>query len=235
MKISSLLSMFGRNKEILAIPNQYRVLQRLINNPRPVVIDGGAHRGETLDYIKKVFPDSNIFCFEPCRDSFGELCVVARNYRNVTVEKLALSDTSGSAFININLYEQTNSLLKTAPEAIHTWGENLLENQGNEKIEITTLDEYCQTNGIKYIDILKLDLQGSEIKALSGSKTMLSEKKIGYITLEIILANTYIEQPSIDEYFTFLCERGYSLIGINNPISKNDRLLQADFLFELTP
>lgn len=217
----------------LKIPDQYFALERLIKDQAPVVIDGGAHRGETLKYIKSLFSESVVYCFEPSLEAFKELSEVSQNYKSVTIENLALSNHCGKSVININSYDQTNSMLKTAPAAELSWGEKLLDNRSQEQITTVILDDYCQANKIELIDILKLDLQGSEILALSGCARMLSEGRIKFIIVEIILVETYVDQPSIQQYFNLLSSKNYRLIGIYNSISKHDRLLQADFLFEL--
>ena len=46
------------------------------------------------------------------------------------------------------------------------------------KISIDTVDNYCQTKSIKFIDILKIDTQGYEEKVLEGAKNTLRKNEI---------------------------------------------------------
>lgn len=50
-----------------------------------------------------------------------------------------------------------------------------------ERIQLTTIDDYCAGNGIERIDLLKIVVEGSEYRALQGANRMLSEGRIGMI------------------------------------------------------
>ena len=52
------------------------------------------------------------------------------------------------------------------------------------KIKTNTLDNFCKENKIKKIDILKMDVEGSELKVLEGSKKILDKTNI--IQVEIL-------------------------------------------------
>ena len=52
------------------------------------------------------------------------------------------------------------------------------------KIKTNTLDNFCKVNKIKKIDILKIDVEGSELKVLEGSKKILDKTNI--IQVEIL-------------------------------------------------
>ncbi len=53
-----------------------------------------------------------------------------------------------------------------------------------EKVEISTIDNYCSKNAINHIHLLKLDIEGHELDALAGAKTMLNNKSIDIVTFE---------------------------------------------------
>jgi len=48
----------------------------------------------------------------------------------------------------------------------------------------TTLDEFCETNKIDFIDLLKIDTEGHEWDVLLGARRMLSERRIQFIQFE---------------------------------------------------
>ena len=56
-----------------------------------------------------------------------------------------------------------------------------IEFNNEEKIQLTTMDDYCSENGIEYVDLLKIVVEGSEYRALQGAERMLSEGRIGLI------------------------------------------------------
>lgn len=53
------------------------------------------------------------------------------------------------------------------------------------KVPVITLDTYCLENGIDYIDILKIDVEGYEPYVIKGCKQLLGNKKIGIIIFEV--------------------------------------------------
>ena len=54
--------------------------KKLIETERPVIIDIGAHTGESVDFFSKIFPNAEIFSVEPDPESYQKLVNnVARN------------------------------------------------------------------------------------------------------------------------------------------------------------
>ena len=53
------------------------------------------------------------------------------------------------------------------------------------KVYTSTLDKFVKKNNIKSIDILKVDIEGSEYEFLKGTKNTLKKSKIKIILIEI--------------------------------------------------
>ena len=53
------------------------------------------------------------------------------------------------------------------------------------KVHTSTLDKFVKKNNIKSIDILKVDIEGSEYEFLMGAKNTLKSSKIKIILIEI--------------------------------------------------
>src|SRR5262245_10700287 len=83
-------------------------LPKLINNERPVVIDVGANKGQTIDLLQRAFARPIIFSFEPNPDLFSQL-VAKYEAHGVVVERLALGNYEG----NIGLHIAENSELSS--------------------------------------------------------------------------------------------------------------------------
>ena len=54
------------------------------------------------------------------------------------------------------------------------------------KVKTSTLDNFVKKNKIKYIDICKVDIEGTELDFLLGSKNILKENKIKILSIEIM-------------------------------------------------
>ena len=54
----------------------------------------------------------------------------------------------------------------------------------SEKVEISTIDNYCSENAINHIHLLKIDIEGHELDALAGARRMFDKKSIDIVTFE---------------------------------------------------
>ena len=99
------------------------------------------------------------------------------------------------------------------------------------KVETTTIDSYCQQYNIESIDILKIDVQGNELKVLQGAKRMLKETRVKLIFTEISIAPNYKEQSEIDEIIKLLRENEYKIFNFFKMKHKEGKLIECDVLF----
>ena len=51
-------------------------------------------------------------------------------------------------------------------------------------VKTNTIDNYCREKAVKFIDILKIDTEGSEIEVLQGAKNMLDKTSI--VLIEVL-------------------------------------------------
>ena len=82
--------------------------------------------------------------------------------------------------------------------------------------EFDTIDEFVKNHNIKAIDILKIDVQGSEYKVLEGVDNIISSGKNKVVYLEILVVNQYEEQKASNHYLNYFEQKKYDLFGIYN-------------------
>jgi len=192
-----------------------------------LIFDVGAHRGETVSRLIKLFPNSKVLCFEPFPDSFQHL--KSFEAENIVLHNFGFSDNSGTEEFFVNHGSATNSLLRSSENAEHTWGNPEVLNQKSKiNCEFTTMDAFISENNISSIDFLKIDVQGAEHKVLAGAIETLSQKIPKLIQLEIILGDTYEGQKSMGYYTNFLEKYGYSITMISDMAFINNKLVQID-------
>jgi hypothetical protein len=81
------------------------------------------------------------------------------------------------------------------------------------------------------INILKLDIQGSELSALKGASDLLAGQLIDIIFTETYFIQQYKEQPLFHEIAAYLHGFEYQLQDLYNPYYGNGKIAWCDSLF----
>ena len=82
------------------------------------------------------------------------------------------------------------------------------------KVYISTLDKFVKKNNIKSIDILKVDIEGSEHLMLQGARQTLKKNKIKTILIEICdKKNIYKKKEK--KVLNFLRKNNFTLLNKN--------------------
>lgn len=150
---------------------------------KPVVLDIGANVGNYSNLVKTLAPDAVIFAFEPHPMTFRSLCESAEKFR-FRAFNLACGDVVGKGmlFDHKNRGEETGtehaSLVKDVIETVHSGESEFWD------VQITTIDEFVRQNGLGRIDLMKIDVEGSEIKVLNGARKSLERSAVDFIHFE---------------------------------------------------
>lgn len=192
------------------------------------IIDGGASIGNTSIRLSNLFPKAKVFSIDPYPPFFNALIQASNRNPNISAHNTALSNYDGNSTLNINMSEGTNSLLNTNKANLKVFGD-LLAKKDQIEVVCTTLDSFTKANSIENIDILKLDLQGYELKALQGATKILQKQKVGVLLCEIIFEDIYEDQTRPYELINFLIkEHSFKLFNFYQKNYHQGRLLQAD-------
>ena len=204
---------------------------QLLSVDEPMIFDVGANIGQTAAIYRKLFPGAVIHCFEPFRPSFERLVHSVGRDTGIEAHLLALSNSSGTAKLQVNRSIDTNSLLPSDEQASQYWGENLLDTEDEVEVETATLDEFCEQHKISCIHVLKLDVQGAEYAVLEGAETILNRQGVDIVYMEMIMAPTYVGQRRLLDYLQLLDSKGYVLFNLYDPADSNGRIIQSDIIF----
>lgn len=152
------------------------VKRKLTGTPRPVLFDVGANVGNYSKLLTETFSDADILAFEPSPETFRTLR--ERCSSSVKTFNRALGDRAEVTLLYTNKNNPTiASMYKRNLQGKHTLDET-------EKIEVDTIDNFCAKNGVAHIDLLKLDVEGNELRCLHGAGRMLRENNIRFIQFE---------------------------------------------------
>lgn len=165
------------------------------------VFDVGAHDGQFSRIMAEVFPRATYHLFEP-RLAFDDglksrAIVNASFYQNRMVEK-AVGRAATTLPFSVQGEDGLGSSLLIGSEP---------EDLKIVDVEVITLDDYVAQNRITAVDFLKMDIQGGELDALRGSRTLLPNVK--FLFLETWLVSSYGQKtPHMFEIFDFLRRYG---------------------------
>jgi FkbM family methyltransferase len=203
----------------------------LVAVPSPIILDVGAHVGETSETYVKKFPTAKIYALEPFGEAFVKLVENLAKYPQVRPFPIGLADRNGEMVLNVNEFDATNSLLATDPRAEKVWGPKVCSTQRKTAARFMTLDQFITEAQIDRIDVLKLDVQGAEYKVLLGATDALARGVIEIIYIEIILLPTYEMQWQLSQYLSFFDNHNMLLFGLYNLNHIRGHLRQLDALF----
>jgi hypothetical protein len=130
-------------------------------------------------------------------------------------------------YVNNNV--DTNSLLESQTMGLSS--DKSVKTINSIEVSVDTIDNYCDKENICYLDILKLDIQGGELMALTGARNLLKEGKIGLIYTEAYFKQQYKAQPLFYDIAQFLLQFDYHLQDIYDPIYGKNSLAWCDAIF----
>jgi hypothetical protein len=145
---------------------------------------------------------------------------------------IAIGPKRTTATIHISARDDSSSLLPIS-SLQNTLFPGTAE-RGTETIQVEPLSARLSEADIVSPALLKLDVQGYELKALEGCADLLS--CFAYVYVECSFFELYVGQALADEVVEFLQDRGFRLRGIYNMTYDGDgKAVQADFFFAAFP
>lgn len=207
----------------------YRIALELCGSPTPVIIDGGAHTGGAVDAFSMLAPSAEFHCFEPDGTLADELRLKFGGRSNVHIVNAALGESPGKAEFNINASRPTNSLLPVA-EGLQPELQELCRTVEQVEVTVTSIDQYLAEMALDRIDVVKLDLQGYDYRALLGARTAIMGVRV--VLVEVLFTGLYEGCHLFPDVLQLMADYGfrlYTLAGIH--YGSNDELLWADAIF----
>jgi FkbM family methyltransferase len=186
-----------------------------------VIFDVGAARGYWTQLALYFFPGARFHLFEPLPHHQEELAKLAAQHRNVSFTLVAAGDHAGEQFINVT------------PDL---YGSSLLSFQRERQpedcvVKIATLDSLLEAGTVQAPQLVKMDVQGFELKALEGGKKLFDSAEV--FILEASLYEFMPETPRLHEVIRYMSDRGYWIYDIGGFLRRpygND-LAQVDIVF----
>ena len=191
--------------------------------PGDIFVDIGANIGWfTLFASRLVGESGRVIAFEPSSQIYPQLqrTVELNHLLNVKLEKIALSDEKGTAILSG--YAEDN------------WGissivldESSLDPSKTERVKTWRFSDYCQEAGLEFIKMVKIDVEGAELKVLEGMDELLQKKAVEQLIIEV-RKEGFGQGKSAEDVIAYLQRYGYSIFKIEmlgiKPLKSNEEL-----------
>jgi FkbM family methyltransferase len=202
---------------------KYSFLEKTISKEIDVLIDIGAHHGDTIAEFLTIFSIKRIYAFEPSKKNFNKLKrkvekITKKNSVEVNIYQIGIglkndllllneiSDGVSNTFNSLN----TNSNYYKKKKIITTlFG---IKKFINKKVptKIIPLKEFMIQKKINQVDLMKIDTEGFEYGTLLGLEDYI--KKIKFILFEHHYDNMLIKNYKFRDMHKLLHDNGFEKI-----------------------
>jgi FkbM family methyltransferase len=187
----------------------FKVLKNL-GNPPYCIFDVGANNGSfTKLAISKLQNEPfSIHCFEPSQEAFKKLTQDYLRDKRIKLNNVALGRARGCGQL---YYDASGSgIASLTKRKLDHFG---IAFDKSETVKIETIDNYSALNDINRIHLLKMDIEGHELDALSGAKMMFDKKLVDIVTFEFGGCNIDT-RTFLQDFWYFFNQVGMTLFRI---------------------
>jgi FkbM family methyltransferase len=179
------------------------------------VYDIGAHQGAWTREMQQILPGAEFFLFEANGVHAESLKSTGARYFTVVLSseekpvEFFEEGTSGDSYLR-ELTERYAAVRPTVRRA-------------------ETLDSMIDHHALPLPDLMKVDVQGAELDILRGGERALSHANLVLLECPIVPYN--LGAPSIDEYFRFMDDQGFTVLKFVGELWPDRRMRHVDVLF----
>lgn len=218
--------------------HKFSMFKTIIGREDPIIVEVGSHYGEDTLRFLETFKNPSIYCFEPDPRNI----IVFKKYvkeEKVKLYESALSDFNGKSLFFQSYIELEENLVPHKYDWVskEDYFDNKLNSSGASslkkgygktfdkpiKIDVIKGSSWMKENKIKEIDLLWVDVQGSEKEVIQGFGTSLN--KANFIWIEY---GETMYEGGMTRQETINLLSDYGFVCIEN---LSDKGLQGDLLF----
>ena len=166
-----------------------------------VILDVGANVGQFSKKMATACPNSTIFSFEPNPSLHHLFESNLKGFDKVCLRKQGLGSVSGTLDLSI---DDRNSLVSS-----------FAYDHGMRTVscDMTTIDEFLETNKISKVGLLKIDVEGFEIEVLKGCAKSFAAGMIDSVILEATFTPNRIKSSDAIELINYMRNFSYKPQG----------------------
>ncbi|MGD6818503.1 FkbM family methyltransferase [Metabacillus sp. 84] len=198
-------------------PHVMRLLKKIIRH-ESVCLDIGANIGLislALSYLAK---EGQVYSFEPSKTNFPFLVQ--------TIEDNHIKNISP---INVGVYDRNTNINFCEIGAggggwSFVFDETKIDATPNEIIPCIKLDDWVQNTNVQKVDFIKIDIEGSEIKAIQGASNTIKKWKPDLIVEFNPIAISDLGGAEPEELYNMIKTAGYPSIYV---LKRDNTLVKA--------
>jgi len=175
-----------------------------------IIFDIGANKGEYSQYLVNSLKENKglFYLFEPQKKCFDDLKNKFLSNKNVVINNFGASDKEGD--VDIYFDKEKSSLASIYHRNLDYYGLNMNK---SEKILLKRMDKYIESVNIAKINLIKIDVEGHELKVMEGLGEYLSSDFIDFIQFEY--GGTNIDShTNLLDFFELLTRKGFKICKI---------------------
>jgi FkbM family methyltransferase len=181
-----------------------------------VVLDAGCRWG-FADEWERLGERARLYGFDPDREECERLREQYADRPWVSVEAVALGRTAGPATLHVTREPAQSSLYAPLTSVAESYPVNAdMVTERKVALDLTTLDEWASSRGVRRADVLKLDTQGSELDILRGGLATL--RGLRAIQCEVEFNPLYEGAALFADVDTFLRRQGFELFRLTTMV-----------------
>lgn len=179
------------------------------------VYDIGAHQGAWTRELQPTLPEAEFVLFEA--NSVHEKALASTGSRHFTV--VLSSEEKRVEFFGEGT--SGDSYMRELSERYATVTPTVLQAE--------TLDHMIEEHHLPLPDLIKVDVQGAELDILRGGLRALSHARLVLLECPTVAYN--LGAPTIDEYFRFMDDQGFTALKFVGELWPDRRMRHVDILF----
>jgi len=204
-------------------------LLKSILEPEHIFFDIGANVGVFTLMGARRLTLGWVYAFEPSQTHLKRLRanLELNNFKNVTIVPFALSNTSNQKK-DLYIPLDCSSIKNTGRASLYPQ-KDFSNEYTVESVLTLTLDDYVLNNGVQRVDVIKIDVEGSEMDILEGGRFTINKFR-PMIMMEVNKVHLQGSGRSLKELIEFYKSLDYKIFRILD----NGKLLEISQLSEFT-
>lgn len=177
-------------------------IRRFVDFSTPVlIVDAGGNTGFWAAKMRAFFARCKVIGFEPASSEFAQYVRRFEGNVDVAAHQVALSDVSGVGYLALAADTLYSHLMEDSTKS----------DVPHEPVQLRRLDEYASEidamSTESQFNILKIDVQGNELKVLKGARNVLDKFRLVY--LECSFASERLAEPTFAAASEELLRHGF--------------------------